>query len=127
MDEISLTLPWPPSINRLWRMGKGNWYSTKIYKDYQKVVYYTVNLSRRLKFDDNAVLSMTLCATPPDRRKRDLDGLFKAVWDSLQHAGLYKDDSQIKILVARMEDPDPFKVGFVKIKIVSLNINHNGG
>jgi crossover junction endodeoxyribonuclease RusA len=31
----------------------------------------------------------------PDRRRRDLDNLLKAVQDALAHAGVYDDDSQI--------------------------------
>jgi crossover junction endodeoxyribonuclease RusA len=32
---------------------------------------------------------------PPDRRRRDLDNLLKALLDALQHAGVYADDSLI--------------------------------
>ena len=34
-------------------------------------------------------------AFPPDRRRRDLDNLLKAIGDSLEHAEVYHDDSQI--------------------------------
>lgn len=33
---------------------------------------------------------------PPDLRIRDLDNIQKSLWDSLQKAGVYKNDSQIK-------------------------------
>lgn len=33
--------------------------------------------------------------SPPDRRKRDLDNLTKALFDALTHAGAYLDDCQI--------------------------------
>lgn len=39
-------------------------------------------------------LVVTLC--PPDGyRRRDLDNFQKAVWDSMTHAGVWLDDSQI--------------------------------
>lgn len=120
MDQISLTLPWPPSVNRLWRMGKGNWYSTSLYKNYQKIVYYSVNLSKRIKFDDKAILSVTLYAYPPDKRKRDLDGLLKAVLDSLQHSGLFKDDSMVKRLFLEMRTADPEKKGKLLLTIETI-------
>lgn len=31
----------------------------------------------------------------PDKRKRDLDNLFKALFDALKHANVYMDDDQI--------------------------------
>jgi crossover junction endodeoxyribonuclease RusA len=40
-------------------------------------------------------LKVTIEAFRPDRRKRDLDNLFKATLDSLTHAGVWEDDSQI--------------------------------
>jgi len=33
---------------------------------------------------------------PPDKRQRDLDNYLKALFDSLTHAGVWGDDSQIK-------------------------------
>jgi crossover junction endodeoxyribonuclease RusA len=47
-------------------------------------------------------LSVTITANPPDLRKRDLDNLLKQTLDALQHAGIFKDDSQIdQILIRR--------------------------
>ena len=37
-------------------------------------------------------------AFPPDRRKRDLDNVLKSLLDSLTHAGVWEDDSQIQDL-----------------------------
>ena len=38
---------------------------------------------------------MTILAKPPDRRRRDLDNILKALLDSIVHAGVIEDDSQI--------------------------------
>ena len=32
---------------------------------------------------------------PPDNRRRDIDNVFKALLDAMQHGGAYADDSQI--------------------------------
>jgi crossover junction endodeoxyribonuclease RusA len=42
-------------------------------------------------------------AFPPDRRRRDLDNIQKALLDSLEHAGVYADDNQIDLLIARRQ------------------------
>ncbi len=43
-------------------------------------------------------LAVEIVANAPDNRCRDLDNLLKATLDSLAHAGVYADDSQIRRL-----------------------------
>jgi crossover junction endodeoxyribonuclease RusA len=52
-------------------------------------------------------LQVTIHAHPPDRRRRDLDNLQKCLLDSLQHAGVYRDDSQIDSLTITRCNPVP--------------------
>lgn len=40
-------------------------------------------------------MAMFISLYPPDRRKRDIDNVLKALLDALQHAGCYEDDSQL--------------------------------
>jgi len=40
-------------------------------------------------------LAVTVEVFPPDRRRRDIDNLLKAVLDALQHGGAFPDDSRI--------------------------------
>jgi crossover junction endodeoxyribonuclease RusA len=40
-------------------------------------------------------LMVEIIIYPPDKRKRDMDNIKKALFDALQHAGLYYDDYQI--------------------------------
>jgi crossover junction endodeoxyribonuclease RusA len=47
------------------------------------------------RYSGNARLKMSIGLNPPDKRKRDLDNPIKPLWDALQHAGLFDDDSQI--------------------------------
>ncbi len=46
-------------------------------------------------------IALCMDAFPPDRRRRDLDNIQKPVLDSLEHAGVYEDDSQIDLLLTR--------------------------
>jgi len=49
---------------------------------------------------------------PPDRRRRDIDNLLKAIIDSLEHGGVFHDDSQIEwLLIERANIVPKGKVG----------------
>jgi crossover junction endodeoxyribonuclease RusA len=52
-------------------------------------------------------LGLLVEAFPPDRRVRDLDGLFKALLDALEHAHVFQNDSQIVLLAAQKLAPAP--------------------
>lgn len=95
MMQFELILPTPPSVNQLWRMGKGNWYSTAVYKNYTKEVQLRVAVSKQESFSEDQRLALSVDYYQHDRRRRDLDNIFKALGDSLQAAGVYHDDSQI--------------------------------
>jgi len=57
---------------------------------------------------------------PPDARRRDLDNVLKCTLDSLVHAGLMDDDSQIKEISIRMHEPIPPE-GLVYVKLAPLS------
>ncbi len=101
---VILELPWPPSSNTYWRR------SGRIYFISAKGVAYrrlAISQCRDFKnaFSDTDRLRVDVFAFPPDRRRRDLDNIFKCLLDSLQHAGIYHDDNQIDYLtVRRMPD-----------------------
>ncbi len=44
-------------------------------------------------------LCVRVSVCPPDRRRRDLDNVGKALLDALEHGGAYRDDSQIDRLI----------------------------
>jgi len=57
------------------------------------VISLCVNYRQAFTKDDR--IRMCVEVYPPDKRRRDLDNLMKATADSLQHAQVYPDDSQI--------------------------------
>lgn len=63
-------------------------------REYRAAVAEQILLQRAAKHF-TAPLRVTIEAWRPDRRKRDLDNLLKAALDSLAHAGVFDDDSQI--------------------------------
>lgn len=92
--EISLTLGWPPSVNRYWRNVGHRVLISKAGRAYRLQTMERVQAARaavRLP----GRLSVHILAYPPDRRKRDLDNVLKSLLDALQHGGVYQDDSQI--------------------------------
>ena len=42
---------------------------------------------------------------PPDRRRRDIDNVQKALLDALEHGRAYRDDSQIVRLAIERREP----------------------
>lgn len=95
--QVTLDLPWPPTGNLYYRRvgnktlisAKGRRFRKQIARDCRGVAMLTGRLS------------VTVEAFPPDRRRRDLDNLNKALLDALQKASVYEDDEQIDELTIR--------------------------
>lgn len=91
---VSLKLNWPPSVNHYWvHTHKGVYIGLHGIRYRTHVCLEAIELQDYFSKEDR--LKVTIIAYPPDRRKRDLDNLLKALLDSLQHSGVYPDDSQI--------------------------------
>ncbi len=104
--NVSIELPWPPSSNTYWRRRGHCYFISNKGQDYREFV---TKLCYRYAgmFNIESRLRLTIDAFPPDKRKRDLDNLFKAVLDSLQAARIFPDDCQIdELSIRRMPDFD---------------------
>lgn len=88
----NIVLPWPPSVNHYWRKSGKKIYLPKEVEDYRKEVWVKCQGYPRFPQGDVAI---EIEAWPPDRRRRDLDNILKALLDALQHAQIYTDDYQI--------------------------------
>ena len=63
-------------------------------REYRKVIIGIANIGKWRGFGKKRVgVHVTMHA--PDKRRRDVDNIFKALGDSLTHAGVWDDDSQI--------------------------------
>lgn len=103
--RIELTLPWPPTVNTYYRNIKGRTIISAKGRDYRTDTIAAC-LEQHVNEHVKGRIGLELRCYPPDRRTRDLDNLTKALIDSLQHAGLFEDDSQIdKITIIRRDDP----------------------
>ena len=90
---IELELPFPPSVNHYYRRVGVRTLISREGRRFRKRVCASLAESRvpRLR----GPLRMEIEVYPPDRRRRDIDNVQKALLDALQHGGLYEDDSQI--------------------------------
>jgi crossover junction endodeoxyribonuclease RusA len=102
---IELILPWPPTVNHYWKLGRGHLYLGEEGKRYKAIVTGVVHCAGVRPFTGD--VSLEIEAYPPDRRVRDIDNVLKAIFDSCGKAGLYADDSQVKHVEAWMREPFP--------------------
>lgn len=92
-----LTLPFPPSVNGYWRSTKKVVLISargRIFRSNALAAIY-----QQLRSRPTALLTeldVHLILYPPNSAKRDLDNFQKALFDGLTHAGIWKDDSQVK-------------------------------
>jgi Holliday junction resolvase RusA-like endonuclease len=102
--ELCFVLPFPPSVNRYYRHVGYRTLLSREGRQYRATV--CALLAGRVQQPLTSHLFLQIDLYPPDRRRRDLDNAQKAIWDACQHAGLYRDDSQIKRAVLEMHEPD---------------------
>lgn len=93
--EMKLILPWPPSVNRMWRNVSGRSILSADGRRYREEVLWKVKDSHGSFVTP---LSVEILAWYPDRRRRDIDNVMKAPLDALTHAGIWTDDSLIESL-----------------------------
>lgn len=111
-----IRLPYPPTVNLYWRHNRGRTHISTEGVRYRELVGWALQENRQETMHGR--LKLTLWVYPPDKRRRDLDNVLKAILDSLAHAGLYKDDSQVDWLdVRRMA---VVKDGLIKVEAEEL-------
>jgi len=112
MATLELELPYPPSLNDYWRHVGAKTLISREGRKYRERIAGAVRGLPRL----NGRLTLIMDVYPPDRRRRDLDNLFKSLLDSLQKANVYQDDNQIKHIEADMREPmEPDGMVYVRL------------
>jgi crossover junction endodeoxyribonuclease RusA len=114
MDSITITLPWPPTVNTYWRRhghvihlsNRGRLYGQQVCRIIQGCLH------DRLTEPVGVLIELW----PPNRRRWDVDNRAKAVLDALTKANLWRDDSQVRDL--RIVDRETIvKGGLCKVTI----------
>ena len=96
---IELTLPMPPSANRLWRKSGARMHKSTQYTDWLRTAGYMAMAQHPEAITGPYRLSIQFMR--PDKRKRDLDNRIKAINDLLQTIGVIEDDSDCEVVTAR--------------------------
>jgi len=116
-DSLRFTLPWPPSVNRLWRHISAGKFAGRVLisaegRGYRQEAIVALRVQKvPLRAFLTGDVAVSIKAYPPDRRRRDLDNLLKASLDVLQHSEILKDDHQIADLrIIRMPADIPAKL-----------------
>lgn len=106
IEPVILMLTYPPSANRLWRNYRGVTCKSDEYKS-----WLSLNAGLQAKHWHRNIAGpyrLTIAATPPDRRARDLDNLAKPIGDFLQSIRLVANDKHMRELVmAWASDGEP--------------------
>ena len=115
---IEINLPWPPSVNHVWRCVGSKTLLSAEGRKYREAVGQHCLLGRIAGKRLEGRLSVKILVNPPDRRRRDIDNLTKVPLDALTHAAVWLDDSQIDELYIRRDEIK--KGGFITIQITEL-------
>ena len=104
---IKIVLPFPPSVNRLWRATKGG----KVYRSPQYVAWRKLamwQLAGQVKGKKvTSAYKLTILAVRPDKRRRDLGNLEKAVSDILVSQNIIEDDCLCEWMEIRWVEDGP--------------------
>ncbi|HGV9229870.1 TPA: RusA family crossover junction endodeoxyribonuclease [Providencia rettgeri] len=95
--SLSLVLPFPPSVNACWRTARGTMIISEKGRAFRAnaiaAVYDQLRKRPRAITED---VSVIVNMYPPTKKRRDIDNYLKAPFDALTHAGIWKDDDQVK-------------------------------
>lgn len=109
---VHLTLPYPPSANRLWRYVGGRAIKSADYRRWLEEAAWRVVEQKPQRLRGRYCLSIHAC--PPDHRRRDVDNLIKPLSDALAQAGVVADDCLAQSVFAEWAG-EPVKGGSIRI------------
>ncbi|OZI56754.1 RusA family crossover junction endodeoxyribonuclease [Bordetella genomosp. 4] len=113
-----IELPFPPSVNSYWRSPNSGKLAGRTLISEKGRVYRADVLEVAARYRVPMIrgrVAVTIDAFMPDRRRRDLDNMLKALLDGLVHARVIEDDSLIDKLSIERCGMAP--KGFVRVFI----------
>lgn len=113
-----ITIPFPPSTNALWRSVGGRNILSAPYRKWLTEAHQLVALQRPAKV--TGPYRMTVTATRPDNRRRDLSNTIKALEDLLVKAGVIRDDSDAQSILLMWSEGKPDKAAGVRVLVEAM-------
>jgi len=86
----------PPSVNLSHRYGAKRVFLSKKTLDFRKKVRTAWESAKQEPLRGRLGFRYKTCSR--SRRRHDLDNVLKSIWDALERAGCYKDDSAFELL-----------------------------
>lgn len=97
---VEIIIPRPPSINRLWRIGRGRMFRSAEYVNWLNKCELLVKAMKVQPILGS--YKLLIRAKRPDKRRRDIDNIGgKAINDMLQKTGIVEDDCLCEVIVCK--------------------------
>jgi len=93
---LEIEVPYPPSINHYYRRVGPKTLISRKGRKYRETLAHLLSATGVEQVEGRIFLEIEMY--PPDRRRRDVDNVLKALLDAMQHGGAYEDDSQVDSL-----------------------------
>ena len=127
MATVTLTLPWPPTVNHYYgRTRNGRVYLKPAGKRYRFEAAVALARMGHPRLAGRVRVHLTL--SPPDKRRRDIDNIRKAIYDAISdrpgHRGIIQDDAQILGDAAVFVDLDTDRAGVI---VTVIEIGEDNG
>jgi crossover junction endodeoxyribonuclease RusA len=111
----TFTLPYPPSANKLWRPAGYKLVKTAAYHAYMREAALVIEHQRPEPVAGK--FALTVIATRPDNRTRDVDNLLKPTMDAIAKAGVVENDSLAERVVIGWSQEGPLKGGAILVVV----------
>lgn len=124
IQSVIVTLPYPPSANKLWRKVGERMLKSSDYRRWLVMANAAIPLASRGHVTGRCAI--TIIADRPDRRARDIDNLAKPLLDALKPQkdmplkGVIRDDSLVAPLLLDWSSEEPVANPMVRITIRPL-------